>query len=136
MWSRNKIDHRSSKERKHLADNQAADDGNTEWPAKLRSGAGPEGQRKAPRNAAMVVIMIGRKRSTHALIDRFSGAICFRAFNVQGEIDHHDRVLFHDADKQDNPDQSRSSVRSFPVSIIARIAPTPAEGRVERIVMG
>jgi len=27
------------------------------------------------------------------------------ALSVEGKIDHHDRVLFHDADQQDNADE-------------------------------
>ena len=38
------------------------------------------------------------------LINRFFGTESFVTFCVEREIDHHDRVLFHDADKQDNSD--------------------------------
>ena len=65
-----------------------------------------------------------------------SGGLPFLALRLEGEVDHHDRVLLHDADQQNDADQ-RDDVRDrCAISNSARIAPTPAEGSVERIVMG
>ena len=60
------IDHRRRVERQHLADDQPADDRDAQRPPQLGARAGAERQRQAPSRAAMVVIMIGRKRSRQA----------------------------------------------------------------------
>ena len=53
----------------------------------------------------MVVIMIGRKRSRQAWKIASFGAEVAAALGLEGEVDHHDRVLLHDADQQDDADQ-------------------------------
>jgi hypothetical protein len=50
------------------------------------------------------------------------------------EVDHHDRVLFHDADQQDDADDGDD--RQIGPSISANSAPTPAEGSVDKMVWG
>jgi hypothetical protein len=52
--------------------------------------------------------MIGRKRSSAALRIASRGASPARALRVDGEVDHHDRVLLDDADQQDDADDARS----------------------------
>ncbi len=52
-----------------------------------------------------------------------------------GEIDHHDGVFLHNSDEQNNSDESDDAEFCMEINI-ARIAPTPAEGNVERIVIG
>jgi hypothetical protein len=54
---------------------------------------------------------------------------------VAGEVDHHDRILLHDADEQDDADQ-RHDAESMWSSISESTAPTPADGSVERMVSG
>ena len=58
------------------------------------------------------------------------------AFGIQGEIDHQDRVLLDDADQQDHADQRDEGELDVEHSSSASTAPTPAEGRVDRIVSG
>jgi len=48
----------------------------------------------------MVVIMMGRKRSRHAW------TLALAPLGVEGEVDHHDGVLLHDSDEQNNSDES------------------------------
>ena len=64
--SKPEIDHRRRVERQHLADQQSADDGDAQRTAQLRARARAEASGKPPSSAAMVVIMIGRKRSRQA----------------------------------------------------------------------
>ena len=59
----------------------------------------------APSSAAMVVIMIGRKRSRHASSIAAAGASAARALGLDGEVHHHDGVLLHDAHQQHDADQ-------------------------------
>ena len=60
------IDHRRGVERQQLADQQAADDRDAQRMAQFRSGAAAEASGRPPSSAAMVVIMMGRKRSRQA----------------------------------------------------------------------
>ena len=61
----------------------------------------------APNSAAKVVIMIGRKRKQAGLVDRLARALALDPLGLQGEVDHHDRVLLDDADQQDDADDAR-----------------------------
>ena len=49
--------------------------------------------------------MIGRKRSRQASKIASSGSLPFVALGLQREVDHHDGVLLHDPDQQDDADQ-------------------------------
>ena len=60
------INDRRRVEGQHLADDQSADDGDAERPAQFRADAGSKASGTPPRSAAMVVIMMGRKRSRQA----------------------------------------------------------------------
>ena len=62
--------------------------------------------------------------------------LAFLAFGFEREVDHHDGVLLHDADQQDDADERDDVEILVADEDSARIAPTPAEGRVERIVSG
>ena len=60
------VDHRRGVQRQHLAEQQAADDGDAKRMTQLGAGSLPMASGKPPKSAAMVVIMMGRKRSRHA----------------------------------------------------------------------
>ena len=61
------VNHGSRVEREDLAEDKPADHGDAERPAQFRSDAATECQRQAAaRRAAIVVIMMGRKRSRQA----------------------------------------------------------------------
>ena len=100
-------------------------------PVPLSSASG-----SAPNSAASVVIMIGRKRSRQACTIASRGDMPCVALGLEREVDHHDRVLLHDAHQQHDADQRDRARGPCPASISASSAPTPAEGRVERIVNG
>jgi len=60
---------------------------------------------KAPNSAAIVVIVIGRKRARQASKIEASGVRWrWRSAEI-GEIDQHDAVLLDDADEQDDADE-------------------------------
>ena len=65
----------------------------------------PSASGRPPRSAAIVVIMIGRKRSRHAWWIDSSGDMPVIALRLEREVDHHDRVLLHDADEEDDADE-------------------------------
>jgi hypothetical protein len=82
----------------------------------------------------MVVIRIGRNRSVAAWKIASSG-FSFLALGVQSEVDHHDRVLLHDADQENDPDEGDDrEIR--PAERMSDKRPDPADGSVERIVIG
>ena len=65
-----------------------------------------------------------------------SGAEAFVALGVEGEIHHHDGVLLHDAHEENDADEGNERKDRCPQIMSASSAPTPADGRVERMVMG
>ena len=88
-----------------------------------------------PSSAHIVVIRIGRKRRRHASWIASSGVSPRSRSADQREVDQHDAVLLHDADQQDDADDA-DHVERQPNSIRVSSAPSPAEGRVEMIVIG
>ena len=64
-----------------------------------------------------------------------SGGLCLLALGLQREVDHHDGVLLHNSDQKNDADQ-RDDIQVLFKHNQASIAPTPADGSVERIVMG
>ena len=99
------VDDRRRVEREQLTDEEAADDGDAERPPELRAGSGTEGQRDPAEQR--------RQRGHHdraeakqaGFADRVVRRLVLHALGFEREVDHHDRVLLHDADQQHEPDQ-------------------------------
>src|SRR5215471_10742148 len=99
------INDRRRVQRQELADQQSADDRNTERPPQLRSRPSTEGQRDAGKKS--------RHRGHHdraeaeqaGLINRLSWNLSFSTLRIQSEVDHHDSVFLHNADEEDDSDQ-------------------------------
>ena len=87
-------------------------------------------------SAAMVVIRIGRNRSRARLVDGLGASLVLFALGFERKIDHHDAVLLHDADEQNDADDRRRCRGRGRTARSASSAPTPADGSVERIVIG
>ena len=66
----------------------------------------------------------------HRLERAFAGPL-----GGQREIHHHDAVLLHDADQQHDADDADNIQRHMRQCRISS-APSPAEGKVERMVIG
>nr|GEY79798.1 hypothetical protein [Tanacetum cinerariifolium] len=98
------IDDRGGEQRQHLADQQAADHDQAQWLAQLGPGAGCEhqGYRAEQRGQG------GHENRPEAQQRRFiDGGLWVDpaiALSIEGEVDHHDRVLFDDADQQNDAD--------------------------------
>ncbi len=90
---------------------------------------------KAPSSAAAVVIMIGPKPQQTCLINRFLRRHPFLAFGFERKIDHHDRVLFHDADEEDDADE-RDQRKIDAANEQREQRADAGDGKVERIVIG
>ena len=71
-----------------------------------------------------------------SLVDRLERALALVALGLERKIDHHDRVLLDDADQQNDADERDQAQVVVPNSISTSSAPTPAEGSVDRIVIG
>jgi hypothetical protein len=98
------IDDRRREERQHLAEDQAADHRDAERMAQLRAHAPADHQRQRAQQR-------GHRRhhdraESAAATPRRSrrAASLPLALGVEREVDHHDRVLLHDADQQDDAD--------------------------------
>jgi len=60
----------------------------------------------------MVVIMMGRKRTNAGLENGVARrGFFFPALTMQGEVDHHDRILLDDADQHDHATKSVKAER-------------------------
>ena len=100
-----KVDHRGGVEREHLADDEAADDGDAQGAAQLRSIALRDGNGDAAKHSGHGGHHDGPETQQAGLIDGLLGAIILVAFGLNGEIDHQDGVFLDDADQQDDADQ-------------------------------
>ena len=115
---------------------QAADDRVAERLADLRTGAGAEHQRNAAEHGAhrghqdRPEARAGRPRAPPR------AAIMPAPFGDEREIDHHDAVLLDDADQQHDADDADHVERHAERSCSASSAPSPADGKVDRIVTG
>ena len=79
--------------------------------------------------------MIGRKRNSAALRIASFRLELLVALGRDGEVDHHDAVLLDDADQEHDADQG-DQAEIEPERIRMASAPTPADGSVDRIVIG
>src|SRR6185437_3696923 len=98
------VDDRRREQRQRLAEEQAADHGETKRPAQLRAGAGAEHERQAAEQR--------RRRRHHDRPEAQQAGLPDRLdrrhplpFGGDGEIDHHDAVLLDDADEEDDADE-------------------------------
>jgi hypothetical protein len=99
-------------------------------PVPLSSASG-----SAPNSAASVVIMIGRKRNSAACtIDSSGLRPRWRSAPIAKSIIR--MAFFFTMPIRSTMPISAITDRSWPNSISARSAPTPAEGRVDSIVSG
>ena len=88
----------------------------------------------APKMAAMVVIMMGRKRVRQAWKIASRGA-SLRALGLQREVHHHDGVFLDDADQQEHADQ-RDQREVLAQHQQGQQRARPADGSVDRMVSG
>ena len=98
------------------------------WPS--ASGSAAE-QRRHGRHQDRAGSAAGRPGRSPRRGDRPSLAL-----RLEREVDHHDRVLLHDADEQDDADERDDAEARCLKSSSASSAPTPADGSVDRIVIG
>src|SRR3954470_18758834 len=96
------VDHRRDVEGEHLRQQQASDYGEAERLARAAAGAEADGDRQGSHQ--------GRHGGHHdrpeacqaGLVDRLLRRHAAAALSLNGEVDHHDGVLLHDADQHDD----------------------------------
>ncbi len=71
----------------------------------IGSGAGPEGDRQSAEERGHGGHHDGPEAQNTAGVDGVEGAHAFGALGFNGEIDHHDGVLLHDAEEHDQADK-------------------------------
>src|SRR6185437_1873252 len=94
------IDDRGGVEGEHLAEEQAANHGDAERPAKFRANSRTERQWDAAEQRSHRGHHNGTETQQAGLIDGIGGVLAMLALGFQREINHHDAVFLHDADKQ------------------------------------
>ena len=103
------IHNRRGVKRKQLADQQAADDGDAQRVAQLRSRAAAQRQRQAAQQRRHGGHHDGTETQQASLKDRFFRRLVLHPLRFEREVDHHDGVLLHDADQKNDADQRHHS---------------------------
>src|SRR5215472_2429131 len=98
------VDHRGGEKRQHLAHDQPADNGDAERLAQLRTGAAAQHEGERPQDRRHGRHQDWPEAQQAGLVDRLPRRLAFVALRVQGEVDHHDRVLLDDANQQHDSD--------------------------------
>ena len=98
------INDRCREQGQQLAENQTADDRHPERVAQLRAGSAAEHQRQCGKKRRHRRHQDRPETQQAGLIDRLARQLSLVPLGVEREVDHHDRILFDDADQQDDPD--------------------------------
>ena len=96
-------------EREQLAENQATHDGDAQGTPQLGARAGTQRQRQTAQQRGHRRHHDGTEAQQAGLKNCFLRRLVFFALGFESEVDHHDGVLFHDADQQNDSDQSHHS---------------------------
>src|SRR3954471_16144226 len=103
------VDDRRRVKGEQLADDQPANDRNTERAAQFGAFAEPDRQRQRPEHRSHRRHHDRPEALEAGLIDRLARTQTLAAFGVESEIDHHYRVLLDDPDQQDDADQRHNA---------------------------
>src|SRR4029079_906188 len=99
------IDHRRRVEREHLRDQQSANDGDTERAPKLGAGAYGDHQRQCTEHGGHRGHQDRAETGEAGVVNRPFRRETEPPFAVEREVHHHDAVLLHDADEENNADE-------------------------------
>src|ERR1051325_2119312 len=100
------IDHGRRVQREQLAHHQATNERDAEWPPQLRSGATTKRERQRAEQRRHRRHHDRTKAQQTRLKDRFFRILAMIPLRVEREVDHHDRVLLHDADQKNDADDA------------------------------
>jgi hypothetical protein len=127
--------HRRGVEGEDLAEDQAADDGDAQRLAQLGAVAAADGERDRAEERRQGGHQDRPEAQQAGVVDGVAGAFAEAAHALEGDVDHHDGVLLDDADEQDHADH-RDQAELGVDGHQRQQRPTPAEGSVDRMVMG
>ena len=99
------IDHRGGKEGEHLRKDESAHDADTERHAKFGAHAAAECQGKSAKERRQCGHHDRPEAQQTGLEDGFFSRFALLALGLERKVDHHDGVLLHNADEQDDADQ-------------------------------
>src|SRR5690606_27290872 len=100
------IDHRRGEQCQQLAEQQAADQHQAQRLAQLGAGTGREHQRDRAEQRGQGGHQDRPEAQQGGAEDGIPRTHSLVPFGLQGEVDHHDRVLLDDADQQNDADRS------------------------------
>ena len=103
------IHNRRGVQRQQLANHQAADDGHAQRTPQLGTSSRAERQRHCAKQRGECRHHDGTEAQQTRLVNRVHRRLAFLALRLQREVNHHDGVLLHDADQQDDADQGHHS---------------------------
>src|SRR5882724_6127465 len=99
------IDDGRGEERKELAEDEAADDGDAQGAAKFGANALAESERKRSEKSGHGGHEDGTEAQETGLVDGVLGGQPFLHFGLHGEVDHEDGVFLDDANEQNDADE-------------------------------
>src|SRR5579871_2639057 len=103
------IDHRRRKQRQRLRDDQATDDRDSQRPPQLTSCATAQRQRKTTKHRRHRRHHDRTEAQQACFVDRLPWSLAAFTLGYQRKVDHHDGVLLHDADQQDDADHRNNA---------------------------
>src|SRR5713226_3447736 len=99
------VNDRRSVQRENLAEDQAANNGDTQRPAKLGANTGAERQRQAAEQCRHGGHHDRAETQQARFVNGIQRRLPFLAFGFEREVDHHNGVFLDDADQQNDADQ-------------------------------
>ncbi len=99
------VHHGGREQRQHLRHDQAADDRDAQRPAQFATRPAAQRQRHAAKQRRHGRHHDGPEAQQAGLVDRLLRLHAMIALSLEREVDHHDGVLLHNADQQDDADQ-------------------------------
>ena len=103
--SNREVDDRRREQREQLREHETADHRDAERLTKLGAAPGAERERERAEQRGGGRHHDGTKAQETRLVDRLARRETAVALRLEREVDHHDRVLLHDADQQHEADQ-------------------------------
>src|SRR5580704_11057076 len=96
------IHHWSSEEGQQLAYEQPADNRDSQRPVQLRTSSGAQGKRQAAQQRRHRRHHDRSETQDTSIKNRFDGLLPLASFNLKRHVDHHDGVLFHQTNEQND----------------------------------
>ena len=101
---KSQVKHRCGVEGQELTDNKSTDNTDPKRLPELRPSTGPQGQRQSSKKSRHGGHQDWAKAEQTCFKNGISRALPLLPFHLEGEIDHHDGVLFDNADQQHDAD--------------------------------